>query len=67
VIAAGDDVETWYGYCGAESGMVPVAQVSPSVYISEIEVQKKNKSQEKPPILPPPANTGALTPKGTQP
>ena len=58
VTAAADDVETWYGFCGAESGGVPVAQVSPSIYISEIEVQKKSKSQEKPPILPPPANTG---------
>jgi len=67
VTAAADDVETWYGYCGAESGGVPVAQVSPSIYISEIEVQKKSKSQEKPPILPSPTNTGTTMPKGIQP
>jgi len=34
-----------------------VAAVSPSIFVSEIEVQKKAKSQEKPPILPPPAKT----------
>ena len=54
VTAAGDDPETWYGYCGAESGSVPVSQTSPSLFISEVEVQKKDKSQEKPPILPAP-------------
>ncbi len=54
VTAAGDDPETWYGYCGAESGSVPVSQSSPSVFISEVEVQKKDKSQDKPPILPAP-------------
>lgn len=54
VTAAGDDPETWYGYCGAESGSVPVAQSCPSIYLSEVEVQKKEKSQDKPPILPAP-------------
>jgi predicted Zn-dependent protease len=54
VTAAGDDPETWYGYCGAESGSVPVSQSCPSIFISEVEVQKKEKSQDKPPILPAP-------------
>lgn len=54
VAAAGDDPETWYGYCGAESGSVPVAQTCPSIFVSEVEVQKKEKSQDKPPILPAP-------------
>ena len=51
VVAAGDDPETWYGYCRAESGGVPVSQTCPSILISQIEVQKKFKSQEKPPVL----------------
>jgi len=54
VYAAADDPVTWYGFCGAESGGVPVSQTCPSILISQIEVQKKEKSQEKPPILPAP-------------
>jgi TldD protein len=54
VTAAADDPETWYGFCGAESGGVPVSQTCPSILVSQIEVQKKQKSQEKPPILPAP-------------
>jgi len=54
ILATSDDVDVFNGYCGAESGSVPVSAVSPSILVSEIEVQKKEKSQEKPPILPPP-------------
>jgi TldD protein len=39
------------GFCGAESGRVPVSTVSPSLYIQQIELQKKGKSREKPLIL----------------
>lgn len=54
-VAAGDDqVEVFNGVCGAESGAVTVAAASPAVLITQIEVQKKEKSQERPPILPPP-------------
>ena len=55
IIATGNEIEVFNGMCGAESGSVPVSAVSPSILVSEIEVQKKSKSQEKPPILPPPA------------
>ena len=55
IIATGTEVEVFNGICGAESGSVPVSAVSPSILVSEIEVQKKEKSQEKPPILPPPS------------
>jgi TldD protein len=54
IIATGSKMEVFNGMCGAESGSVPVSAVSPSMLISEIEVQKIGKSQEKPPILPPP-------------
>ena len=54
IIATGSKMEVFNGTCGAESGAVPVSAVSPSILVSEIEVQKKAKSQEKPPILPPP-------------
>jgi len=54
IIATGDDYDVFNGTCGAESGPVPVSGVSPSILVSEIEVEKKFKEQEKPPILPPP-------------
>src|SRR5262249_18968109 len=59
IVAAGDNPEIFNGFCGAESGYVPVAAVSPSILTTQIEVQKKAKSSERPPILPPPmANNG---------
>ncbi len=57
VTAAGNQSEVFNGFCGAESGGVPVASVSPAVLVSQVEVQKKEKSQERPPILPPPGDT----------
>ena len=54
-VTAGDDqVAVFNGMCGAESGYVPVSAVSPGILISQIEIQKKPKSSERPPILPPP-------------
>jgi len=54
IAAAADDDAVFNGTCGAESGWVPVSSVSPSVLISEMEVEKSEKSQEKPPVLDPP-------------
>jgi len=54
IIAASDDLGVFNGICGAESGGVPVSAVSPSILVSKIEVQKKEKSDEKPPVLPSP-------------
>jgi TldD protein len=56
IVATGDKTEVFNGYCGAESGNVPVAAASPSLLISEMEVQKKETSTDRPPILPPPAH-----------
>jgi predicted Zn-dependent protease len=60
IVAAGDTPEVFNGFCGAESGYVPVSAVSPAILTTQIEVQKKAKSSERPPILPPPvaANGG---------
>lgn len=52
--AADNRVAVFNGICGAESGGVPVSAVSPAILISQIEVQKKAKSQSRPPILPAP-------------
>lgn len=54
ILATSDRIEVFNGYCGAESGSVPVAAVSPAILVSEIEIQKKQNSQERPPLLPRP-------------
>jgi TldD protein len=56
IIATGDTPEVFNGYCGAESGSIPVAAVAPAILISEMEIQKKEQSTDSPPILPPPAH-----------
>jgi TldD protein len=56
IIATGDTTEVFNGFCGAESGYVPVAAASPALLITEMEVQKKESSTDRPPILPPPAH-----------
>jgi predicted Zn-dependent protease len=54
IVAADDTPDVFNGICGAESGLIPVSAISPGVLISQIEVQKRPKSKELPPILPPP-------------
>jgi predicted Zn-dependent protease len=54
ILAADDEKAVFNGVCGAESGAVPVSASGPGILISQIEVQKKAKSQERPPILPAP-------------
>ena len=65
IVATGDKQEIFNGYCGAESGSVPVSAVAPSILISEMEFAKKESSTDKPPILPPPAHDPEA--KGQQP
>jgi predicted Zn-dependent protease len=55
IIAAGDKLEVFNGFCGAESGSVPVSAVAPAILVSELEVQKKESSRERPPLLPAPS------------
>jgi TldD protein len=54
ILAADDETPVFNGVCGAESGSVPVAASAPAILVSQIEVQKKSKSQERAPILPAP-------------
>jgi len=65
IVATGDKPEIFNGYCGAESGSVPVSAVSPAILISEMEFAKKETSTDKPPLLPPPAHDPEA--KGQQP
>ena len=57
IIATDDQIDVFNGVCGAESGGVPVSASSPSLLVSEVEVQKKIQSQETRPILPAPPST----------
>jgi len=54
IITTANDDEVFNGICGAESGGVPVSAISPSILVSEIEVEKQAKRQDKPPLLPKP-------------
>lgn len=56
IVATDDKTEVFNGYCGAESGSVPVSAASPAILTSELEVQKKESSTDRPPILPAPAH-----------
>ena len=58
ILAADDQVSVFNGVCGAESGWVPVSASSPGILVSQIEVQRKEKSQERAPILPAPPQSG---------
>ncbi len=56
----GDDPAVFDGYCGAESGQVPVSGISPSLLVTEIEVEKQAKAPTGPPELPmPPMEPGS--------
>jgi len=51
----GDTQQVFNGICGAESGSVPVSAAAPAMLFGEIEVQRKQQSHDRPPILLPPA------------
>jgi predicted Zn-dependent protease len=56
ILATSDKQEVFNGYCGAESGSVPVSAVAPAILVSEIEIEKKAKSNDRPPLLPEPTS-----------
>jgi TldD protein len=62
IILTGDTLQVFNGVCGAESGQVPVSAAAPAMLFSEIEVQKKNKGTDRPPILSPPGFEAAAPP-----
>ena len=51
ILATSNRSEVFNGVCGAESGDVPVAAISPALLVSEIEIQRKERSQDRPPYL----------------
>jgi predicted Zn-dependent protease len=61
--ATGDDFDVFNGYCGAESGWVPVSAVAPSLLIGQIEVERRKPSHDRPPLLPPPLHPDVTWPR----
>ncbi len=54
IVAASKETGVFNGYCGAESGYVPVSTVAPALLTTEIELQRTQSSKERPPLLPAP-------------
>lgn len=60
ILATSNKVEVFNGYCGAESGQVPVSASAPAILVSEIEIQKKQHSLDRLPFLGRPIDAGAI-------
>jgi hypothetical protein len=56
IIATGKTQGVFNGFCGAESGNVPVSTVAPPTLLREIELQRVVEGKDRPPILPSPAS-----------
>jgi TldD protein len=54
ITAAGNQKEIFTGFCGAESGNVPVSAVAPALFVRRIETQKKPESNMEKTLLPRP-------------
>jgi TldD protein len=61
IMVTGDTMHVFNGICGAESGQIPVAAAAPAMLFSEIEVQKRRRGTERPPILAPPEPSSTST------
>jgi predicted Zn-dependent protease len=54
LVASGDPVGVFNGFCGAESGYVPVSTVAPWALITELELQRAAQANERAPLIPSP-------------
>ena len=54
IIGASDQTQVFNGTCGAESGWVPVSAIAPDLLIRQVEVQRSEKQNDRPPLLTPP-------------
>ncbi|PTL77382.1 TldD/PmbA family protein [Vitiosangium sp. GDMCC 1.1324] len=55
ILSTGRKQGVFNGFCGAESGNVPVSTVAPAVLLQEIELQRAMEGKDRPPILVSPA------------
>lgn len=56
IVATGKTQGVFNGFCGAESGNVPVSTVAPATLLREIELQRVIEGRDRPPLLPSPAS-----------
>ncbi len=61
IMATGRKAGIFNGYCGAESGNVPVSTVAPAVLLQEIELQRAVEGKDRPPILTSPATSNTAS------
>lgn len=54
ILAMGDRMAVFNGFCGAESGYVPVSAIAPATLVGEFELQRTHKDYGRLPILPAP-------------
>jgi TldD protein len=66
VLATSDAIRAFNGFCGAESGFVPVSTVAPAILVAELELQRVARANERAPILPSPWSEGATKPAGAE-
>ena len=67
IVATGNDYKVFNGFCGAESGMVPVSAVASSALISEIETQRGTEPPRAGPMISPPPLPALPQGKGAPP
>lgn len=51
IVAVGDEQQLDNGFCGAESGLIPISTISPAVLVSTLELQGKEEELVTPHIL----------------
>jgi predicted Zn-dependent protease len=67
ILATGGEPKVFNGFCGAESGYVPVSTLAPAALVGEVELQRVARANERSPILPPPwAEQAAPAPPGAE-
>ncbi len=57
IMATGRTQGVFNGFCGAESGNVPVSTIAPAALFQEIELQRAMEGKDRPPILESPASS----------
>jgi TldD protein len=64
IVAASDQLGVFNGFCGAESGMVPVSASAPATLFSAVELQRSIRPRTRPPVLPNPVTPSPAPPGG---
>lgn len=68
IAAGGDTPSSFIGFCGAESGWVPVSATSPMIFCTKIETQRMQRKMKLRPVLaPPPLRAESWTTQDTAP